>query len=115
MDRPAIPTFIADRIVLRDLNAGLSAESRLAAVEKIARLVQQADDVVQIRVDLERDEHAVSDEHRFIAKGELVVTGPGVLASVASNEPLRSLDFLLERFDRQLRRRARALPRLAAR
>jgi hypothetical protein len=46
----------------------------------------------------------------FIAKGQIEIEGPNLLASVADENALKSVEFLLENFDRQLRRRK--LPRV---
>lgn len=104
MDTSFAPRNLAENIVFRDINVGLTAEARLMAFEKIARLLHHDDDILRIRIDLTQDAQA-SAEDRYTAKGELDLGGPTLLASVANAEPQRALDFLLERFDGQLRRR----------
>jgi len=61
-------------------------------------------------VDVEKD--ADADFFSYIAKGQIEMEGPNVLASVADENAARSVEFLLENFDRQLRRRN--LPRVRA-
>ena len=109
MDHPVSPTFLAENIVFRDINVGLPAEARVLAFEKIARTVQSGPDVQRIKIDILRDEKAASEDDRFVAKGELELGGPGLLASVASPDAMRSLDYLLETFQAQLRRRRSSL------
>ena len=104
MDNPIFPTHLSENIVFRDVNVGLTPEIRLAAFEKIARLLQHDDDIVRIRIDMTQNAQA-AEEDRYTAKGELDLGGPTLLASVANSDPLRALEFLVERFDGQLLRR----------
>jgi Ribosome-associated protein Y (PSrp-1) len=105
MDHPFVPTLLSESIVFRDINVGLAAEARIAAFEKIARLLQHDADIARIRIDMTRDDQTTAEDDRYVAKGELDLGGPTLLASVASHDPLRALDFLIERFDGQLLRR----------
>ncbi len=105
MDPLSAPTLLSENIVFRDINVGLAPESRIAAFEKIARLLQHDSAITRIRIDMTRDEQATADDARYVAKGELDLGGPTLLASVANGDPLRALDFLVERFDGQLLRR----------
>lgn len=95
-------TVAADKVEFR-CNAPLSDAERSAAMEKITRFAQAYSEIVRIYVDVERD--ADSDRPSFIAKGQIEIGGPGVLASVADQSALRSVEYLVENFDRQLRRR----------
>jgi len=45
----------------------------------------------------------------FIAKGHVVIHGPDMNCSVASDDCHKSVDLLVDRLDRMLRRRARLL------
>jgi putative sigma-54 modulation protein len=111
MDHPISSSPLAEKIVLCDRNAGLGLESRLTALEKLSRFVRQHDRrVMRLHVDIERNPHA-GEYDQFTAKGQVELDGPALLASVSSDDPLRSLEFLLEKFERQLLRRSRAQPR----
>lgn len=104
-----LPT-LAERIEIHGENLPLTDQLRATATEKISRLLRDDDGILRIRVDLQRDP-AAAQEGEYIAKGQIELGGPDLLASVASNDPARSLEFLLENFDRQLRRRHSALRR----
>lgn len=106
MHTPVPPTLLAEKLVFRDLNSGLSPESRLAAFERISRFAEHHHPLGRLLIELEQDPATAAD-HRFTAKGQLEFDGPALFSSVASDDPIRSLDFLLEKFDRQLRRRPR--------
>jgi len=104
MESPFFSPALSENIVFRDVNVGFTPEARLAVFEKIARLLQYDDDIVRIRIDMTQDAQAEAED-RFVAKGELDLGGPTLLANVANSDPLRALDFLLERFESQLLRR----------
>jgi putative sigma-54 modulation protein len=108
MDHPTSSSLLAEKIVLCDRNAGLGLEPRVHALEKLSRFVRLHEhSIVRLHIDVERNPQA-SEYDQFTAKGQLELDGPAMLASVASDDPLRSIEFLLEKFDRQLRRRPRA-------
>ena len=74
--------------------------------EKFGRLFRHEERIVRIRVDLEYD--GKNDATRpFIAKGHITIHGPDMNCSVASDEPRKSVDLLVDKLDRMLRRRAR--------
>jgi ribosomal subunit interface protein len=106
------PTLLAEKIVLRDVNVGLDDATRLAVFDKIARLVQHDERIARISIELTRDSDAASDNGSstasVTARGTLEMGSPSLLASVTSHDALAALDFLLDKFDRQLRRRPQA-------
>jgi ribosome-associated translation inhibitor RaiA len=77
-------------------------------MEKLTRLSQIYPEITRMYVDVERDSD--SENSAFVAKGQVGVEGPDLLASVADRNALTAIEYLLENFDRQLRRRK--LPRV---
>ena len=74
--------------------------------EKFGRLFRHEERIVRIRVDLENE--GKNDATRpFIAKGHITIHGPDMNCSVASDECRKSVDLLVDKLDRMLRRRAR--------
>jgi putative sigma-54 modulation protein len=74
--------------------------------EKVGRLFRHEERIVRIRVELEYD--GKNDVIRpFIAKGHIIIHGPDMNCSVASDECHKSVDLLVDKLDRMLRRRAR--------
>ena len=100
-------TVATEKVEFR-CNAELSDADRTSTIERLTRLAQAYPEIVRVYVDVERD--ADDDFFSFIAKGQIEMQGPNVLASVADENAVRSVEFLLENFDRQLRRRK--LPRV---
>ena len=102
-------TVATEKVEFR-CNAELSETDRTSTIERMTRLAQAYPEIRRMYVDVERD--ADADFFSFIAKGEIQMQGPSILASVADENAARSVEFLLENFDRQLRRRN--LPRVRA-
>ena len=99
-------TVATEKVEFR-CNAELSDSDRTSTIERMTRLAQAYPEIVRMYVDVERD--ADADFFSFIAKGQIEMEGPNVLASVADENAAKCVEFLLENFDRQLRRRS--LPR----
>jgi putative sigma-54 modulation protein len=96
-------TVATDKVEFR-CNAPLSEADRSTAMEKIARFARSHPEIVRMSVDVECD--AESDQpSSFVAKGQVEIGGPGLLASVADHSALKCVEYLVENFDRQLRRR----------
>jgi len=102
-------TVATEKVEFR-CNAELSEADRTSTIERMTRLAQAYPEIVRMYVDVERD--ADVDFFSYVAKGQIEMDGPNVLASVADENAARSVEFLLENFDRQLRRRN--LPRVRA-
>lgn len=97
--RPSPP-----RLVIRGVHLWLTAALKSAIASKAERLFRHAPRIIRVRIDLDR-------EHRngaplFVAKGRVELHGPDLLASVISSDGYKSVDGLIGRLDRMLRRRA---------
>jgi putative sigma-54 modulation protein len=104
MQSPEISPTPADKIIVRALNFHLDAPLRTAALEKASRLLRHEDSIVRIHIDLELDRTGDAGD-QFIAKGHIEIGGPDLLASVATPNALQSLELLVDKLDRLIRRR----------
>ena len=93
------------RIIVRGVHLALTDALKAAAEEKVLRLLRHQERIIRVRLDLEHD-RTRDRRHAFIAKGHLEVRGPDLVASVASDELSKSLDELVDKLDRMLRKRA---------
>jgi Ribosome-associated protein Y (PSrp-1) len=100
MTTPAAP------LILRGVRVELSESDKNLIARKAARLARHEPEILRIRIDVERTGHP----HRFdfVAKGHLELPGPDLSASVTTDEPLKSVDLLIAKLDRMLRKRATA-------
>lgn len=99
---PSAPQ-LAKKILLRGIRANLSA----AAIAKVARLFRHHGRVIRVRIDLEQ-ERAKDNRSQFVAAGRIEISGPDLVARVASERPMKSLDLLVDKLDRMLRERTKA-------
>ncbi|OHE86544.1 MAG: ribosomal subunit interface protein [Verrucomicrobia bacterium RIFCSPLOWO2_12_FULL_64_8] len=76
--------------------------------EKVGRLLRHEDRIVRVRVELAYDDQKVPG-HRFAAKGHIISWGPSLDCTVISDECQKSVDLLVDKLDRMLRRRSRML------
>jgi putative sigma-54 modulation protein len=93
-------------VIVSGIHLDLTPSLKFYVNEKVGRLLRHEERIVRIRVELEFD--GKNDVvHPFIAKGHIVIHGPDMNCSVASDECHKSVDLLVDKLDRMLRRRAR--------
>ena len=95
------------RIIVRCAHFELTPALQTAAEEKAARLLRHEEHIIRIRVDIEHD-RTRNPGQAFSAKGHIEIRGPDLIASVESDEPLKSLEALIDVLDGLLRKRASA-------
>ncbi len=74
--------------------------------DKTDKLFRHEERIVRIRVELEA-EKLQTKETLFRAKGIIEINGPDMVASEASDDMYKSIDLLVNKLDRMIRRRAR--------
>jgi putative sigma-54 modulation protein len=93
-------------VIVSGIHLDLTPSLKFYVHEKVGRLMRHEERIVRIRVELEYD--GKNDVARpFIAKGHIVIHGPDMNCSVATDDCHKSIDLLVDRLDRMLRRRAR--------
>ncbi len=95
---------IMNPILVRGIHIDLTPALRLAAEEKMSRLFRHETRIDRIRVDIEHDKTRGHGD-TFIAKGQIEIAGPDLMASVSSDEAYKSLDLLVDKLDQLLRKR----------
>ncbi len=93
-------------VIVSGIHLELTPSLKAYVQEKAGRLLRHEEQIVRIRVELEYD--GKNDVTRpFVAKGHIVIRGPDMDCSVASDDCRKSVDLLVDKLDRMLRRRAR--------
>lgn len=78
--------------------------------EKAERLFNHENRIIRLRVELEyNDNKGRGKEKEFIAKGHIEINGAPMIVSVASNDLYKSIDQMVDKLDRKIRRRSRLL------
>lgn len=98
-----IPTH---EVILSGIHLDLTPALKSYVQEKVDRLFRHESHIVRVRVELEFDDRSV-EKKNFIAKGHIQIAGPDINISVASDDAYKSIDLLVDKLDRKLRRRSR--------
>lgn len=75
--------------------------------EKSEKLFSHNGHIVRMRVEVEYDPHQSTHQGEYIAKGHLEVRGNDHNVTVATNDLYKSIDLMVEKLDRMMRRRSR--------
>lgn len=99
------PERLQEKIIVSGIHLRLTAALKHAVHEKVERLLRHEPRILRVRVDLTHDTSRAVAE-RFVAKGRVEIGGPDLLAQAAGDDAYRSIDALVNRLDRALRKRA---------
>jgi putative sigma-54 modulation protein len=94
----------AGKLIIRGIHLTLTDALHAIITEKATRLLRRNDQIGRVRIDLEFDQTGGIGK-QFIAKGHIEIGGPDLIASVATDDAYASLDQLIDKLDRLLRRR----------
>ncbi len=94
-------------VIISGSNMELTDSIKNMVYEKVEKLYEHEDRIIRMRVELEYDPHQSTHQKEFIAKGQLVVRGNDHFASAATDDLYKSIDELVSKLDRMLRRRSR--------
>jgi putative sigma-54 modulation protein len=94
-------------VIISGLNLDLTEAMKNMVHEKAEKLFEHYDQIIRMRVELEFDPHQATHQKEFIAKGQLEVRGNDHFASDASGDMYKSIDGVVQKLDRMLRRRHR--------
>lgn len=74
--------------------------------EKVEKLFAHEERIIRLRVELEYTPN-VSGQDEYIAKGHIEINGPPIVLKVESDDLYNSIDEMVDKLDRKLRRRSR--------
>ncbi|MDD3179647.1 MAG: ribosome-associated translation inhibitor RaiA [Opitutaceae bacterium] len=93
-------------LIVSGIHLDLTPSLKTYVYEKAERLFRHEERIVRIRVELECDRKQTVDQ-KFIAKGRIEIQGPDMNCTVQSDDCHKSIDLLVDKLDRMLRRRSR--------
>ena len=102
------PALIDERIIISGIRLDLTEALKQAVATKVGKLLRHEPRIVRVRVYLEEDTSRAVDS-RFVAKGHIEIGGPDIVAEAAAANGYKSIDEMVSRLDRGLRKRATAL------
>ncbi len=94
-------------VIISGLNMELTNAIKNMVYEKVEKLFEHNDNIIRMRVELEYGPHQSTHQKEFRAKGQLVVRGNDHFASASTEDLYKSIDELINKLDRMLRRRSR--------
>lgn len=93
-------------VIISGNNVELTGGLRDAVQSKLSRLFAHESNIIRIRVELMVDETR-SVEEQQIVRALIEIKGNDMVVSVASDDMYKSIDILVDKLDRKLRRRSR--------
>lgn len=91
-------------VIVSGIHLDLTEALKSHVKEKMERLFRHEGHIVRIKVELECDPKH-DREHKFIAKGHIVIQGPDIIATVDADDCYKAVDLLVDKLDQGLRRR----------
>ncbi|GAB1489954.1 hypothetical protein MASR2M8_24110 [Opitutaceae bacterium] len=97
------------KLILRGIHLDLNPDTKAAIETKAARLFRHEPRILRLRIDVDRAPGGGT--WLYTAKGHIEISGPDIQASVATEDAHKSVNLLIDKLDRMLRKRATALSR----
>lgn len=95
-----------NEVIISGDNLNLTPAIKSMVIEKVAKLFEHESHIIRIRVELRQDQKARGNSD-FIASGIIEIRGKDIVVTVSSEDTYKSIDLLVDKLDRQLRRRSR--------
>jgi putative sigma-54 modulation protein len=93
-----------DKIHVRGIHLTLTPALKNAMHDKAERLLRHNAHIIRVRMDLEHHD-TKEPAQRFVAKAQVEIDGPDLVASATSEDAYKSIDLLVDKLDKLLRER----------
>lgn len=104
---PGVSSDYRTKLILRGIHIGLTDAMKAALETKAQRLFRHEPRILRLRIDVDRD---LRDGRRvFTAKGRIEIAGPDLTAAVTTEDAYTSINLLIDKLDRMLRKRMSAV------
>lgn len=103
----AISSDLSSKLILKGVHLNLTEAMKASIEGKAERLFRHEPRILRLRIAVERDHRGRS--RLFVAKGLVEISGPDLRASVSTEDAYKSVDLLIDKLDRMLRKRTTAL------
>ena len=108
MNSSILPT-VDTKLILRGIHLDLTDSTRVSIETKAERLFRHEPRILRLRIDVERSHGGGA--WLFTARGHIEIGGPDLQASVTTENAYKSVNLLIDKLDRMLRRRTTILSR----
>lgn len=97
-------------IIISGVRMDLTESIKNIVHEKAERLFAHEDRIIRLRVELEdMVNKGDGKQQEFVAKGHIEINGPPMVVSAATDDLYKSIDQMVQKLDRKLRRRSRLM------
>jgi putative sigma-54 modulation protein len=93
-------------VILSGVHLDLTEAIKQTVHEKAEKLFKHEERIIRLRVELEYNQNK-THEDEFLAKGHIEINGPALVVTESGTDLYKSIDQMIEKLDRKLRRRAR--------
>ena len=93
-------------VIFTGLHLELTSAMKSIFQEKLEKLFRHEEEIIRIRVEVSHLSNR-SQDAAFVAKGHIEINGPDLVVSAATDDLYKSVDLLVDKLDRKLRRRHR--------
>lgn len=94
-------------VIISGHHLELTEALKTTVLQKVQKLFAHEERIIRIRVDLCFNPRANSHANEFAAKGHIEIRGSDIIITEESDDLYKSIDQLIDKLDRGLRRRSR--------
>tara|TARA_A100001037_G_scaffold272941_1_gene269446 strand:- start:206 stop:580 length:375 start_codon:yes stop_codon:yes gene_type:complete len=94
-------------VIISGLHMDLTPAIKNMVYEKVEKLFKHEEKIIRLQIELEYCTRHNSQRERYQAKGHIEIRRKPIVVSTVSDDLYKSIDDLVLKLDRQLRRRAR--------
>jgi putative sigma-54 modulation protein len=98
---------VSAKLILRGIHLQLNDAAKASIETKAERLFRHEPRILRLRIEVERAHGGGT--WLFTAKGHIEISGPDLKASVTTEDAYKSVNLLIDKLDRMLRKRTTAL------
>ena len=94
-------------IIVSGIHMDLTPAIKNIVHEKVEKLFKHEENIIRLQIELEYCTRHNSQKERYMAKGHIEIRRKPIIVSTISDDLYKSIDDLVQKLDRQLRRRSR--------
>ena len=94
-------------VIVSGIHMDLTPAIKNIVYEKVEKLFKHEENIIRLQIELEYCTANNSQQNRYMAKGHIEIRRKPIIVSTASDDLYKSIDDLVQKLDRQLRRRSR--------
>ena len=94
-------------LIVSGIHMDLTPAIKNIVHEKVEKLFKHEENIIRLQIELEYCTRHNSRKDRYMAKGHIEIRRKPIIVSTVTDDLYKSIDDLVQKLDRQLRRRSR--------